>query len=391
MNKSRVGLDDVRLYENKQTRKGNEVKELLQYLDIVIDTRQKRKVRHKMGDIIALVFFALLANIEFWEEIELFGYEYEEFLKEYLELPNGIPSHDTIQRVMAIVSSEYLQGLQILWNEMLNTGEGEKIQKILAIDGKTQCGNGNKKQKPNHIVSLVDEDGFCLGEKRVSEKSNEITAIPDLLAKLNVKGHIITIDAMGTQTEIAKTIRRKRADYVLALKGNQGGLHEDVKEYFDDQEILSKCAKTKTVEKARGGIETREYWQSEDIGWLVQKKEWAGLNSIAMTRNTIEKDGQKTSQTRYFISSLPLNVKEIARAIRKHWMVESYHWHLDVTFREDENQTIEKQAAFNLNIMRKLALNTLKIFETGRKLSLRKKRFVISLNPVKYLVKVLNL
>jgi len=368
------------------------MEKLLKYLDMVIDKRQERKVRHKMKDIIALVFFAMLGNADEWVEIEIFGREHEEFLRKYLELPNGIPSHDTIQRVFAMVSPEFMQQFQTEWNEMLNSNEGERIKRILAIDGKTQCGNGNKKQKANHIVSAVDENGFCLGERRVSDKSNEITAIPELLDSLNVKGHIITTDAMGTQTEIVKKIKKKRADYVLALKRNQGCLHEDVKLYFEDPDVLCNCAKTKTVEKARGGIEKREYWQTENIRWLPQKKDWAGLRSIAMTRNTIIKNGVETSETRYFISSLPLDVKEVARAIRGHWMVESYHWHLDVTFREDDNHTLEKHAAYNLNILRKLALNVLKIFEMGKTpLSLRKKRFSIGTNPEKHLESLLAL
>ena len=345
-----------------------------------------------MSDIIALVLFAMLAGADEWKAYEIFGKEHEEFLRRYLELPYGIPSHDTIQRVFAMVSPEFLQGFQVLWNDMLNSDEGEKIRKILAIDGKTQRGNGNEKQKANHIVSAVDEDGFCLGEKRVDDKSNEITAIPDLLDEINIKGHIITTDAMGCQIEIVKKIRKKHADYVLALKGNQGTLHEDVKLYFDTPDFLSACAYMKTVEKARSGIEKREYWQTEDISWLSQKKDWAGLKSIAMTRNTIVKNGVETSETRYFISSLPSDANEIARAIRKHWMVESYHWHLDVTFREDENHTLEKQAAFNQNILRKLALNVLKTFEAGKKsLSIKMKRFMIGTNPERHLESILNL
>jgi predicted transposase YbfD/YdcC len=351
---------------------------LLKYLETVADHRQEKKVRHKICDIIALVFFATLANADEWVEIEIFGKEHEEYLRKHLELPYGIPSHDTIQRVFAMVSPEFLQGFQILWNEMLNSDEGEKIKKILAIDGKTQCGNGNKNQKANHIVSAVDENGFCLGEKLVDKKSNEITAIPELLDSLNVRGHIITTDAMGTQREIVKKIRKKSADYVLALKGNQELLYEDVTLYFEDTSLLSACSYTKTVEKARGGVEKREYWQTEDIAWLSQKKDWAGLKSIAMTRNSVLKDGGEISETRYFISSLPLGVKEIARAIRGHWMVESYHWHLDVTFREDENRTIDKHAAYNLNVLRKLCANILKLLEICKKKRKHKlKRFAI--------------
>jgi len=356
------------------------------------DNRQEKKVLHKMSDIIALVFFAMLANANEWVEIEIFGQEHEAFLRRYLELPNGIPSHDTIQRVFAMVSPEYLERFQMLWNEMLISDEGEKIKKILALDGKTQRGNGNKNQRANHIVSVVDESGVSLGQKRVDEKTNEITVMPELLDDLNVKGHIVTIDAMGTQMEIAAKIRKKQADYVLALKGNQGLLHEDVKLYFDDPDVLSNCDYTKTVEKARSSVERREYWQTENIAWLGQRKNWSGLKSIAMTRNTIIKDGVETSQTRYFISSLPLNAKEIARAIRGHWMVESHHWHLDVTFREDDNRTLDKQAAYNLNILRKLALSVLKIIHIGKKpLSLKKKRFAIGTNPVRHLEYILSL
>lgn len=183
-----------------------------------------------------------------------------------------------------------------------------KIKKILAIAGKTQRGNRNENKKTNHIVSIVDEAGFCMGQKRVDEKSNEITAIPDLLDGLNVKGHIITTDAMGTQTEILKKNRKKHADYVLVLKGNQGNLYEDVKLYFADKDYLEKCEYSKTVEKARGGIEKPEYSHTNDIVWL------------------------------------PLGVSEVARAIRGHWMVESYHWHPDVTFREDDTYIFENKA-----------------------------------------------
>jgi predicted transposase YbfD/YdcC len=225
-----------------------------------------------------------------------------------------------------------------------------------------------------------------LGEELVSEKSNEITAIPELLGALNIKGHIITADAMGCQTEIVKLIRKKQADYMLALKGNQGTLHDDVKLYFNDTELLSKCDYTVTTEKAHGCWEKREYWQTNDIGWLSQKKNWIGLKTVIMTRNTIRtKEGTTKTETRYFISSLPMDVKEAARAIRGHWMVESYHWHLDVTFREDENRTLDKVAAFNLNIMKKLAINTLRLVDVGVKgVSLKGKRYMICANFEKY-------
>jgi len=370
------------------------MEEVLEHLLVVesYDTRQQSKVRHKLSEIIGISFFAMLGNANSSEEIEGFCEAHEEFLREYFVLEYGIPSHDTIERAFEMVSPEYLQGFRNRFNELLNTGEGEKVRKILAIDGKTQRGNGNKNQAANHIVSAVDENGFCLGEKRVNEKSNEITAIPELLDDLNVKGHIITMDAMGTQRDIVKKIRKKRADYVLALKRNHENLYDDVKLYFDDPEFLSKCSYHKTLEKARGGIEKREYWQTDDIGWLSQKKDWAGLKSIAMTRNTITKNGMETSETRYFISSLSLDAKEIARAIRGHWMVESQHWHLDVTFREDADHTLNKHRAYYTNILRKLVLSLLKLLDIGRKhISLSKKRFMICCNPRKYFEQILQL
>jgi len=328
-----------------------------------------------------------LANADDWCSIHLFAVTNEKFLRKYLELPHGIPSHDTIQRVFATVSPDYLQEFRKRWDQVMSGNTRNRIKKLLGIDGKTQRGNATSTQKANHIVSAVDDRGFCLGEVLTDEKSNEITAIPELLRVINIKGHIVTIDAMGCQTAIAELIKGKRADYVLALKGNQGTLHEDVKLYFDAPELLSGCAYTKTIEKAHSSIERREYWQTEDISWLSQKKDWKGLKSIAMTKNTITKnDGITSTEVRYFISSLPLNVDEIAWAIRGHWMVESYHWHLDVTFREDANQTIEKGSAYNLNIMKKMALNTLKLVDVGikHKVSLRGKRYVIGWNFEKY-------
>jgi predicted transposase YbfD/YdcC len=291
-----------------------------------------------------------------------------------------------------MIDQAFLQRFRNLWNEAVQSDEGNKIRKILAIDGKTQRGNKSKTQKPNHIVTAVTENGISVGETVVNDKENEIVAIPKLLETLNIRNNIITIDAMGTQTEIAAKIRGKRADYVLALKGNQSTLHADVKDYFSDADFLSKCAYDTKTEKARSGIEKREYWQTSDISWLSQKSKWKGLKTIGMTKNTITKNGVTSEECRYFISSLAVDAEEFARAVRGHWMVESFHWHLDVTFREDANHTMDKTSAFNLNIMRKLALSVLKIYDIGTKgASLRTKRYGIGLNPAKHLEKILAL
>ena len=326
------------------------MEELLNWMEYIEDVRQKKKVRHLLKDILVIVLFATLANADDWVEIALFAQVYEEYLKKYIELKNGPPSHDTIQRVMGMISPDILQQLYGKWQELLNRKEGEALKKIICIDGKTMRSNKQGKEKPSHIVTAWSrEDGFSLGQKAVSEKSNEITAIPELIERLQIKGQIITIDVMGTQTVIVE----------------------------------------KSGEK--GQIETREYYQTEDIRWMIQKKDWKGLKSIAMERKSIEKNGRKKTEYRYFISSVKGDIETISRTVRGHWSIESMHWHLDVTFREDANATLDKMSAQNLNIIRKWSLSILKLMElTKKKLSMKKKRFVISLSPIKYLEEVLD-
>ena len=376
------------------------MEELLTWIEIIeenADSRQQSKVRHRLKDIIVIVLFAMLANADDWVEIGIFANYHEEYLRKYIKLKNGVPSHDTIQRAMALVSPEIMQQIMAKWQETLNGDEGEKLRKIIAIDGKTMRGNTQNGSKPSHIVSAwCDEDGFCLGQIAVEEKSNEITAIPELLNKINVKGQIVTIDAMGTQTEIAAKIRQKRADYVLALKGNQSSLHDDVRDYFKDKKFHEEVKKLgnykRTSEKAHGQLEVREYYQTEDIKWLPQRSKWKGLKSIGMERKTITRqDGTTSVENRYFISSLPCDISLFSQAIRKHWSVEVMHWHLDVTFREDANLTIDKLSAQNMNIIRKFCLSILKMVEIFKpKLSMKKKRFVIAQDAEKFLDIVMN-
>ena len=372
------------------------MEELLDWMEYIEDVRQERKVRHKLKDILVIVLFATLANADDWVEIAMFAREYQDYLRKYIELKNGIPSHDTINRVMGLISPEILQQLYGKWQELLNRNEGEALKKIICIDGKTMRSSKRKEGKPAHIVSAWSrEDGFCLGQKAVDEKSNEITAIPELLDKIQIKGQIVTIDAMGTQKSIAEKIRRRRADYVLALKGNQGGLYGDVELYFSDgkvrEEIRAKKNYACTVEKAHGQTEKREYYQTEDITWLWQKKDWKGIKSIGMEEKTIRDEKRERKEYRYYISSLETDIETFRRAVRGHWSIESMHWHLDVTFREDANTTLDKQAAQNQNIIRKWSLSILKMIELMKPgLSMKKKRFAISLRPIKYLEEVLS-
>lgn len=372
------------------------MEELLDWMEYIEDVRQERKVRHKLKDILVIVLFATLADADDWVEIAMFADTYQDYLRKYIELKNGVPSHDTISRVMGLISPEIVQQLYGKWQELLNRNEGETLRKLICIDGKTMRSNKRKEGKPSHIISAWSrEEGFCLGQKAVSEKSNEITAIPELLDRIQIKGQIITIDAMGTQKAIAEKIRKKRADYVLALKGNQAGLYEDVALYFKDeqarQEVRENGGYIRTVEKAHGQTERREYYQTADIGWLSQKKEWKGIKSIGMEEKTIKEGKVEKKEYRYYISSLAPDIETFKRAVRGHWSVESMHWHLDVTFREDANTTLDKQAAQNQNIIRKWSLSILKMIEIMKPgLSMRKKRYAISLRPIKYLEEVLS-
>lgn len=372
------------------------MEELLDWMEYIEDVRQARKVRHKLKDILVIVLFATLADADDWVEIAMFADTYQDYLRKYIELENGVPSHDTINRVMGLISPEILQQLYGKWQELLNRNEGEALRRLICIDGKTMRSNKRKEGKPSHIVSAWSrEDGFCLGQRAVSEKSNEITAIPELLDRIQIKGQIVTIDAMGTQKAIAEKIRKKRADYVLAVKGNQSGLYEEISLYFGDGQMCRKARENggyiSTVEKAHGQMEKREYYQTADIGWLYQKEEWKGIKSIGMEEKTIKDEKGERKEYRYYISSLGADIETFKRAVRGHWSVESMHWHLDVTFREDANTTLDKQAAQNQNIIRKWSLSILKMIEIMKPgLSMRKKRYAISLRPIKYLEEVLS-
>lgn len=375
------------------------MQEFIERLDFIeeADSRQQSKVKHKLKDILVIVLFATFANCDDWVEIALYAQIHQEYLKRYIKLNNGVPSHDTIQRAMAMIDPDVLAQMQGEYQELMNRGEGEKLKKIIAVDGKTIRGNKQEEIQPVHIISAWSrEDGFCLGQKAVAEKSNEITAIPQLLMKLNIRKQIVTIDAMGTQTETVKTIRRKKADYVLALKSNHQNLYNDVRDYFDDPDfqksVQSSEGYKKTTEKAHGRIETREYYQTGDIKWLEKRDKWAGLKTIGMVRTTLQmKDGTKSEEYRYYISSLPQDIDTFSRAVRGHWSVESMHWHLDVTFREDANHTIDKASAQNLNIIRKFCLSVLKLVAiVPNKLSMKKKRFLLGQATERYLEYVLD-
>lgn len=383
-------------YNRKKKQVEQGMQEFIKSLEIIEDKRQASKVRHKIQDVVFIVLMATLANADTWEEIWIFAKEHEEFLKEYIELPNGIPSHDTIQRVMGMIDPKCLEQIQNKWHDLCETEEMQKIQKVISIDGKTMRGNAGKGKKGNHIITAwCDDYGYSFGETKVYEKTNEIKAIPDLLDIIKAKGNIITIDAMGTQTKIAEKIIKKQANYVLAVKENQERLYREISEYLDDKEYLEDIKKSgsykRTVEKSHGQIEIREYYQTSKIDWMQEKYRWEGLKTIGCVVKTIIKENQTITETRYYISSLKKDIELFSKAIRKHWSVEIMHWHLDVTFKEDANKTLDKDAAQNMNIIRKWALSILKTVDFGKKQSLKLKRYVILNNPEKYLRSILEM
>lgn len=367
-----------------------ERKSLCDYFVQLKDPRSDRNKKHKLLDIITIAICAVIANADDWNEIELWGRCKEDWLKTFLELPHGIPSHDTFNRVFSALDPHMFFHCFVSWIYSINEAlEGT----VLSIDGKSLRRSYDTEKSPLHMVNVWASDlNISLGQIKTDTNSNEITAIPDLLNRLVVKGCIITIDAMGCQKAIASLIKEKKGDYVLALKGNQSSLYEDVKLYFEDHEKSGfkegRFTTTQTLEKDHGRIEKRFCVATNDIKWLTQKNDWKGLTSICMIISEREVKGQKTIQRRYYITSLAPEAEKLCQLIRSHWSIENkLHWQLDVTFKEDQSRLREKTSAENFAALRRMALTLLKQ-ETSEKVSLKCKRLAASLSD-KYLLKVL--
>lgn len=360
----------------------------------IYDPRQERKVRHKLLDVLFIAIAATISNCDEWEDMEEWAIHHEQWLRQYLELPNGIPSFYTIERVLDFIDPKQFEKSFALWmQEITQVYEGS----VVAIDGKTMRGTSDKKtgKKAAHIVSAwCSENKLVLGQVKTNDKSNEITAIPELLDMLMIKGSIVTIDAMGCQKDIAKKIvKEKKADYVLALKGNHSLLHSEVEEYFktveDEKFRGEKIQEYRTMEKGHGRIEERIYYYSSDIQWLSVKEHWEKLNGIGMVIRRCEKNGEKTEERSFYLTSVT-TVEELARGIRLHWGIESTHWSLDVTFREDASRTRTGNAPQNLALLKKIALNLLKKDTVKKpKKSLKRKRYSASVD-INYLQYILG-
>jgi len=359
------------------------------------DPRVERTKKHALLDIIAIAMIGIMAGAQSFEEIEDFGLMHEEWLKQYLQLGNGIPSHDTINRVCQSLKPESFQKAFLEWVQSIRTLLPEGV---VAIDGKTLRGSHQRSRglKGFHIVNVWScVNGLVLGQMKVSDKSNEITAIPELLKQLMIEGAIVTIDAMGCQKEIAAEIKAQKADYVLAVKGNQGNMFESIKDCF--KWVASSKNKHKIYEaideigSEHGRIEERklEVMSAEILKGLVEIEQWSGIKSIAKITCTRESPYETSTETRFYISSLvPESPVVILKAIRAHWSIENQlHWSLDVSFREDACRVRDENTALNLSWMRKMALSFLKA-ETSFKASIRRKQLKLWSSP-DYLLKLI--
>lgn len=328
------------------------------------DPRALHSIDHSLLDILIITICGTICGADDWEAIAEYGKSKQEWLKTFLELPNGTPSADTFSRVFARLKPSALQKCFISWMEEVHEKtEGELIN----IDGKTLRGakEAGNSRSLIHMVSVWSaSQHLVLGQKKVGEKSNEITAIPALLELLSLRGCLVSIDAMGCQTEIAKAIVDQGADYVLALKGNQGNLHQDVEELFtsareqDFKDIEYQFHST--IEKGHGRIETRSYWTMGNTEYLVGAEKWANLRSIGMVESQRKINGSISIEQRYYILSLESDVHRFAEAVRSHWSIENQlHWVLDVGFAEDTSQACQGYCAENLAVVRHVGVNLL--------------------------------
>lgn len=344
---------------------------LHRYFSGLNDPRIKRNKKHVLSDIVVLTIIAVICGAESWDSVELFGKTKIDFLKTFLKLPNGIPSHDTINRVFSMLNPRKFEKLFTQWAASLKDKSIDL--ELIAIDGKTSRGSKDTfhGQSPIHLVNAwAGHNGLVLGQCKSDGKSNEITTIPLLLEILDIEGSIVTIDAMGTQTKIASHIVEGKGDYILALKGNQKELREETESVFRVQKPASTHEVT---EKGHGRIETRKCEVINDLAFLHGKEKWEGLSSIIrITTERVIRD-KTENETRYYISSLDTTADKFNQYIRMHWGVEnSLHWTLDMTFGEDSQRKRNGMAAQNFSLVNKIALNLLKRDST--KGSLKSKR-----------------
>jgi len=366
---------------------------ILEHFSTLTDPRVPLKTRHRLIDIIVITICGTICGADNWTEIAGYAKIKRKWLEKFLELPNGIPSHDTFGRVFSLLSPEEFQRCFLSWiQSVFSVTDGQ----VVAIDGKTlrhSYDRANNKSAIHMVSAWASENGLTLGQVKTEEKSNEITAIPELLELLNIKGCILTIDAMGCQKKIAAKIVDKDADYVLALKGNQGTLNEDVALFFKDS-IENEFKDVdfdyhETVDGGHGRVEIRRHWATSDIDWLDQKQDWKGLKTIGMVESERHVDEKISVEKRFFIASINKDSRLLAKAVREHWGIENkVHWVLDVAFQEDDSRVRKGHAPENLAVIRHIGLNLLRS-EKSQKVGFKAKRKMAGWDD-DYLLKVLG-
>jgi predicted transposase YbfD/YdcC len=354
----------------------------LNYFNDLPDARQSGKVKYPLEEILLLCLLAVVAGAETITDIARFGRHKLAFLRRFRPFADGTPAHDHLGDILATLDPEPFERCFVAW-VAAQTGVSAEV---VAIDGKTVRRSGSKTSKkkkdpkgPIHIVSaFAARQRLVLGQVKVGEKSNEIVAIPKLLRMLAIEGAVVTIDAMGCQRDIAQTIIDKKADYILALKGNQGTLKDDVKLFVDEQKAVdfndAKVSRDKTVDGDHGRIETREVTVVHDVEWLRERHDWPGLKSVVVVESTREVAGKIDREMRLYITSLVLLADQIGPMVRGHWMIENgLHWVLDMTFRDDECRVRTDNAPANFAIIKHIAYNLMRRAATKDSMRLRRK------------------
>ena len=342
------------------------------------DPRVRRTRRHALVDILVITLCAVICGADDWVSIAHFGRAKRKWFRSFLSLRHGIPSHDTFGRVFAALDPEAFKAAFLAWVETVaDLLPGEAI----AVDGKTlrrTFDTASTKAAIHMVSAWATRQGLCLGQMQTDAKSNEITAIPKLLEVLALAGRVVTIDAMGCQAAIARTIHAKGGDYVLSLKGNQTRLHEDIVTCFADAQArdFRDLAHTtaETVDGDHGRIEVRRAWATDDLSWVSDRRRWIGLRTVLRVDSERTVGTHTTRESRFFISSLPPDAAHLARIVRGHWAIENgLHWVLDVALRQDHTRIRTGHAPENLAILQHLALNLLKQEHTA-KLGIKNKR-----------------
>ena len=360
------------------------------------DPRSPINRRHLLGDLIVISIMAVIAGADGPTAIGTWAANHEEWLRKHLELPNGIPSHDTFDRLLATLKPAAFQACFQTWITKVVPSDEKPDLNQVAIDGKALRRSHDRRKGlgPLFLVSAWAVDrGISLGQLATEEKSNEITAIPELLDQIAIQGTVVTIDAAGCQTEIAAKIISQKGDYVLALKGNQGNLHKAVTEYIirHMENDFADIPARKSTEKCKGHgrVDEITYYQMPVPCELIGKTKWAGLKTIGVAIRQSERGSKTTVEVRYYIASIPMGVKRFARYVRGHWAIENtLHWCLDVTFREDENRVRNRTTANNLAWLKRFGLSLLK--QRTDKYSVAMRRRVAGWN-VDYLAQVLGI